>query len=76
MMFDPVPSQFTWPTDPDDDHIFNLAIHAQAEYLVTWETRILNLPAEASGSGSMRRRLAPQLQIVNPEQFAQVLKSL
>ena len=75
-MFDPVPSPFTWPTDPDDDHIFNLAIHAQAEYLVTWETRILRLPLETSESGSMLRRLAPQLQIVNPEQFAQVLKSL
>ena len=51
-------------------------IHAQAEYLVTWGTRILNLPAEASGSGSMLQRLAPQLQIVNPEQFAQVLQRL
>ena len=76
VMFDPVPSQFTWPTDPDDDHIFNLAIHAQAEYLVTWETRILRLPLETSESGSMLRQLAPQLQIVNPERFAQTIKSL
>ena len=76
MMFDPVPKQFTWPAHPDDDHIFNLASHAHAEYLVTWETRILKLPLETSESGSMLRQLAPQLQIVNPEQFAQVLKSL
>lgn len=76
MMFDPVPSQFTWPAHPDDDHIFNLAIHAHAEYLVTWETRILRLPLETSESGSMLRQLAPQLQIVNLEKFAQMLKSL
>ena len=75
-MFDPVPSLFSWPVDRDDDHIFNLAIHAQAEYLVTWETRILKLASDYSESGVLLRRLAPKLRIVNPEQFAQVLRGL
>jgi predicted nucleic acid-binding protein len=71
-MFDP-PIVFTWPVDPGDDHIFNLAIHARAEYLVTWETRMLKLGNEMSGAAESLRRLAPSLQIVNPEQFAQAL---
>src|SRR3954465_1061077 len=33
----PVPPAFTWPHHPDDDHLFNLAIAAQAQHLVTWE---------------------------------------
>jgi predicted nucleic acid-binding protein len=45
--FDPVPAVFTWPVYLDDDHLFNLVIHASADYLVTWETRLL----EFSGSG-------------------------
>lgn len=71
-MFDP-PSVFTWPVDPGDDHIFNLAIHARAEYLVTWETRMLKLANELSEASESLRRLAPKLQIVNPEQFAEAL---
>lgn len=75
-LFDPVPSVFTFPVDPDDDHIFNLAIHVRAEYLVTWERRMLKLVEESSETGVALRRLAPQLKIVNPEQFAQVVKNL
>lgn len=71
-MFDP-PSVFTWPVDPGDDHIFNLAIHTRAEYLVTWETRMLKLANEMSEAAESLRRLAPKLQIVNPEQFAEAL---
>lgn len=71
-MFEP-PSVFTWQVDPDDDHIFNLAIHARAEYLVTWETRMLKLANETSEAAESLRHLAPSLQIVNPEQFAQAL---
>lgn len=75
-MFEQVPNLFTWPADPNDDHIFNLAIRAQADFLVTWETRMLRLANDSSESGALLRQLAPQLRIVNPEQFAYVLKAL
>ena len=75
-IFDQVPNLFTWPADPDDDHVFNLAIHPQADYLVTWETRMLKLANDLSESGALLRRMAPQLRIVNPEQFVHVLKAL
>ena len=69
----PVPHAFTWSEHPDDDHVFNLAICAQAEYLVTWEKRILKLPGGVSPAAISLQRLAPRLQIVNPEHFAQVI---
>jgi putative PIN family toxin of toxin-antitoxin system len=75
-IFDHVPNLFTWPADPDDDHIFNLAIQAQADYLVTWETRMLKLADDLSESGALLRRLVPQLRILNPEHFVYVLKAL
>lgn len=74
-MFDPIPSVFTFPPDPGDDHIFNLAIHARAAYLVTWETRMLKLASESSDTAASLRRLAPQLEIVNPEQFARLVSA-
>lgn len=70
---DVIPNQFTWPEHPDDDHLFNLAIHAQARYLVTWETRILKLAADQSEAATSLRRLAPQLQMVTPTEFVKAI---
>ena len=72
-MFDEIPSAFNWPEHPDDDHIFNLAIRANAKYLVTWETRILKLATAATPAAEMLRRLAPQLEIVSPKTLADTL---
>jgi predicted nucleic acid-binding protein len=41
-----VPRVFPWAQQPDDDHLFNLAIHASATYLVIWESRILKLATD------------------------------
>ena len=70
-MFDPIPSVFTFRPDPGDDHVFNLAIHAHAEYLVTWETRILKLHGATTPAAVELRSLAPQLSIVTPAVLAQ-----
>lgn len=75
-IFHPIPKVFTFPADPDDDHIFNLAIHAEADYLVTWETRILNLVSDKSETSKTLRALASKLRIVNPEQFAALLAKI
>ena len=74
-LFDRVPSRFTFPLDPNDDHIFNLAISAGADYLVTWDKRILRLETGQSEAGDALRQLAPQLRIVNPEEFATLLRT-
>ncbi len=36
-----VPSRFSLPQHPKDDHLFDLAIQAQADYLVTCESRLV-----------------------------------
>src|SRR5271165_2887656 len=41
--FDPVPRHFSYAGHEKDDHILNLAIEARADYLVTWEKRLLRL---------------------------------
>lgn len=67
---DPIPNLFTWPAHPDDDHLFNLAIEARAEFLVTWEKRILKLAVANTGEAVALRRLAPQLKIITPPELA------
>lgn len=69
-----VPASFTWPLHPDDDHLFNLAVHARAKYIVTWEQRLLNLLSEASDAGKQLRALAPELEIISPKQLVEQLK--
>ncbi|MGB7158103.1 MAG: putative toxin-antitoxin system toxin component, PIN family [Tepidisphaeraceae bacterium] len=71
--FDSIPAAFTWPQHPDDDHIFNLAIHAKATRLVTWETRILNLASETTPAADLLRQIAPDLRIVTPKMLAEEL---
>lgn len=68
-----IPDRFTWPEHPDDDHLFNLAIHAQARFLVTWETRILKFASDQSEAAGNLRRLAPQLQMVTPIEFVKAV---
>jgi putative PIN family toxin of toxin-antitoxin system len=70
-----VPAAFTWPQHPDDDHLFNLAISAKAELLVTWESRILKLGTDTAPDAQRLRTLAPQLQIVTPKLLADRLSS-
>jgi putative PIN family toxin of toxin-antitoxin system len=73
--FADVPPVFTWPQHPDDDHVFNLAIAAKAEYLVSWERRLLKLESDASADAEKLRSLAPQLKIITPKVLAETLKS-
>lgn len=70
-----VPNAYTWPQHPDDDHLFNLAIHTKAKYLVTWEKRILGLPSSSTQSADLLRQLAPGLIIITPTQFAAELRT-
>jgi len=72
--FPVVPNVFTLPQHPSDDHLFNLAIHANAKFLVTWETRLLKLPTDSSPTASLLKRLAPNLEIITPKALAERLR--
>jgi predicted nucleic acid-binding protein len=73
VMYDRVPHAFSWPQHPDDDHLFNLAIHAKARFLVPWETRILKLANDTTPAADLLRQLAPDLAIITPKQLADLL---
>jgi putative PIN family toxin of toxin-antitoxin system len=68
-----VPKGFTLTAHPDDDHILNLAIAAKVDLLVTWETRLLNLPTDQSADGKRFQELTPNLKIITPKELAQEL---
>ncbi|HEX4796364.1 MAG TPA: putative toxin-antitoxin system toxin component, PIN family [Humisphaera sp.] len=70
-----VPNAFTWTRHPDDDHIFNLAIAAKADFLVTWENRMHALATEQTEDAGRLRAHAPQLQIITPVELARRLAS-
>ena len=72
--FEKVPPHFTLSSHPKDDHILNLAIESKAEYLVTWEGRILKLLSDPTAEAEQFRKLAPQLKIVTPKDLAENLK--
>jgi putative PIN family toxin of toxin-antitoxin system len=71
-----VPTRFSLPQHPKDDHLFDLAIQAQADYLVTWESRLLKLQTTDNPDGQRLRQLAPNLTILNPKQLTGALKLL
>jgi putative PIN family toxin of toxin-antitoxin system len=71
--FPAIARAFTWPRHPDDDHLFNLAIAAQARFLVTWEKRILGLATEQSVDAERLRSLASGLSIISPAELGRHL---
>ena len=73
--FERVPNVFTLSHHPDDDHLFNLAIEAKADCLVTWETRLLKLNDAQTDDAKRLRALVPDLSIVSPKQFTEHLKA-
>jgi putative PIN family toxin of toxin-antitoxin system len=74
MFIESAPNAFSWPLHPDDDHLFNAAIAAAAKYIVTWESRLLKLGTDTTPDAHTLRQLAPQLEIVTPVQFADILR--
>ena len=74
--FQTVPAQFSLPLHPKDDHLFDLAIEAQATYLVTWESRLLKLRDAQTPHAKRLRQLAPALAILTPSDLARILKPM
>ena len=72
--FDQVSTRFSLPQHPEDDHLFDLAIAAQAAYLVTWESRLLKLRDAHTPEAKRLRQLAPKLIILTPKELADMLK--
>lgn len=63
-----VPSQYSLPRDPDDEPYVNLALAANADYLVTRDNDLLDLMNDATF-----RAGHPQLTILNPVALLRLL---
>jgi putative PIN family toxin of toxin-antitoxin system len=65
---DDVPASYALPRDPDDEPYVNLALAANANYLVTWDKDMLDLMQDENF-----RQHYPQLVILNPVALLEVL---
>lgn len=72
--FTDVPPAFTWSQHPDDDHLLSLAIAARADWLVTWERRLLTFIA-ADSAEAVRFRLLAATEIITPAELAERLRT-
>lgn len=64
-----MPPAFAYGRDPKDEPYINLAIAAQARYLVTRDHDLLDLSEPAHPEGEQLRQIASQLRIVGPTTF-------
>jgi putative PIN family toxin of toxin-antitoxin system len=63
------PAYLLYPRDPDDEPVLNLAIHVNAQYLVTRDRDLLDLMDPARPEGREFGRRFPKLRIVDPVIF-------
>ncbi|HZT79896.1 MAG TPA: putative toxin-antitoxin system toxin component, PIN family [Gemmataceae bacterium] len=68
-----VPRRFAYPRDPDDEPYVNLALAAEARYLVTRDTDLLDLMRQDLPTGQEFRRQFPGLTILDPAAFLREL---
>lgn len=70
---DIVPERFVYPRDPDDAHYINLALAADATYVVSRDKDLLDLRDGRTPEGRDFRSRFPALQIVEPQELLRAL---
>ena len=68
-----VPHKFKYPRDPKDEKYINLAIEAQADYIVSRDNDLLDLMTDISVVGKEFRQKSRPLKIVEPIEFLKIL---
>jgi len=68
-----VPNVYSFARDPKDEPYINLALAARADYLVTWDSDLLDLAKETSAEEQLLRDPLPTLKIVDPVTFLKEL---
>ena len=66
---------FNYPRDPKDEPYLDLAIEADAQFLVTWDNDLLDLMKPDSADGRIFRAQAPGLKIVTPPELLALLQA-
>ena len=67
-----VPPAFHYARDPDDEHVLDLAIACEAQFLVTHDKDLLDLMNAENPEGRSFRKLTPRLTILTPPDFIRV----
>ena len=68
-----VPETFTYPRDPDDAHYVNVALAANAKYVVSRDKDLLDLMDQDRSEARDFRRRFPSLEIIEPQQLLRQL---
>ena len=70
-----VPARFTYPRDPKDEPLVNLALAAGARFLVTWDNDLLDLMKVGDAAGEALTTHAPDLAILTPPEMMRLLRA-
>jgi uncharacterized protein len=68
-----VPPKFKYSRDPKDEKYINLAIEAEADFLVSRDKDLLDLMTDVSVEGKEFRQKSRPLKIVEPLEFLRIL---
>jgi putative PIN family toxin of toxin-antitoxin system len=74
-VFEDVPRAIAFSRDPKDEPYLNLAVRAQAHYLISRDNDVLGLSARRPRRGGTPKKRCPQLQIVEPSAFIAAMES-
>ena len=69
-----VPDLFSFPRDPKDEPYVNLALSADAPYLVTWDSDLLDLMDHDRADGREFVERFPSLRIVTPPDLLRAMR--
>ncbi len=68
-----VPSKFKYSRDPKDEKYINLAVAAEADYIVSCDRDLLDLMTDVSVVGKEFRQKSRPLKIIEPIEFLKIL---
>lgn len=71
-----VPKKFTYSRDPDDEPYINLAIEAEANYIVSRDNDLLDLMTDYTDECKEFRRRFRWLKIVDPVEFLSEMRKI
>ena len=71
-----VASKFKYSRDPKDEKYINLAVAAEADYIVSRDRDLLDLMTDVSIEGKEFRQKSRPLQIVEPSEFLKIISKI
>lgn len=74
MYFQSVKHWFEYPRDPDDEPYINLAIEAEADFIISRDSDLLDLMKWDQAEGRAFQRRFRSLKIVSPIEFLEIME--